>query len=88
MLTTKDINNLINVLIELLEKEEKQLEELQEKIKQEIIKELESTLLHFQSDTMEKFLKENNKHICFDYDFNAIMESVKEKVAVNVWEVD
>lgn len=89
MLNIKDIDKLINILTEVKkEKEEKQLEGLREAIKQELIKEIESTLIHFQSNTMEKFLEESNKHICFDYDFNAIMESVKEKVAVNVWEVE
>lgn len=89
MLNIKDIDNLINVLNEVKkEKEEKQLEELQQAIKQELIKEIENTLISFESDSMIKFLEESDKHICFDYDFNAIMESVKEKVAVNVWEVE
>ena len=88
MLNIKDIDNLINVLTEVKkEKEEKQLEELQQAIKQELIREIENTLISFESDSVVKFLEESNKHICFDYDFNAIMESVKEKVAVNVWEV-
>lgn len=88
MLDIKDIDKLINVLNEIKkEQENKQLELLQEKIKQELIKELKNTLLHFESESMIKFLEENKKAFCFDYDFNAIMESVKEKVAVNVWEV-
>ena len=89
MLNIKDIDNLINVLTEVKkEKEEKQLELLQESIKQELIREIEDTLIHFESDSVVKFLEENDKAIAFDYDFNAIMESVKEKVAVDVWEVE
>lgn len=89
MLNIKDIDNLINVLTEVKkEKEEKQLEELQQAIKQELIKEIERALINFESASMIKFLEENDKAIAFDYDFNAIMESVKEKVAVNVWEVE
>ena len=88
MLNIKDIDKLINVLNEVKkEQESKQLEELQEKIKQEIIKELENTLIHFQSNTMEKFLEENDKAICFEYNFDAIMNAIKDKLVVNVWEV-
>lgn len=89
MLNIKDIDNLINILNEVKkEKEEKQLEELQQAIKQEIIKEIERALINFESASMIKFLEENDKAIAFDYDFKAIMESVKEKVAVDVWEVE
>ncbi len=89
MLNIKDIDNLIKVLTEVKkEQESKQLELLQEPIKQELINELKSTLMHFQSNTMEKFLKENNKAICFDYNFDAIMNAIKDKLVVNVWEVD
>ena len=88
MLNIKDIDNLINVLTEVKkEQESKQLDILQEKIKQELINELERTLINFQSNTMERFLEENNKAISFAYNFDVIMESVKEKVAVDVWEV-
>lgn len=88
MLNIKDIDKLINILNEVKkEKEEKQLEEIKEAIKQELIKELESTLINFESDSMIKFLEENDKAICFDYDFNAIMESIKDKLVLEVWEV-
>ena len=89
MLNTKDIDKLINVLNEVKkEQESKQLELLQEKIKQELINELEDTLLHFQSNTiMEKFLEENDKAICFDYNFEVIMNAIKDKIVVEVWEV-
>ena len=89
MLNIKDIDKLINVLNEVKkEQESKQLELLQEKIKQELIREIENTLIHFQSESMEKFLEENDKAICFDYNFDVIMESVKDKLGVEVWEVE
>lgn len=89
MLNIKDIDNLINVLTEVKkEKEEKQLEELQEKIKQELIKELESTLINFESASMIKFLEENDKAIAFDYNFDVIMNAIKDKLVVEVWEVE
>ena len=89
MLNPKDIDKLINILNEVKkEQESKQLDMLQEKIKQELINELERTLINFQSNTMERFLEENNKAICFDYNFEVIMESVKDKLVVEVWEVE
>lgn len=88
MLNPKDIDKLINILTEVKkEQESKQLNMLQEKIKQELINEIERALINFQSNTMERFLEENNKAICFDYNFEVIMKSIKEKVAVDVWEV-
>ena len=67
MLNPKDIDKLINILTEVKkEQESKQLNMLQEKIKQELINEIERALINFQSNTMERFLEENNKAICFD----------------------
>ena len=89
MLNIKDIDNLINVLTEVKkEKEEKQLEELQEAIKQELIKEVERALINFESDSITKFLEENDKAIAFDYNFDAIMNAIKDKLVLNVWEVE
>jgi hypothetical protein len=89
MLNIKDIDNLINVLTEVKkEQKSKQLDMLQEKIKQELINELESTLIHFQSNTMEKFLEDSDKHICFDYNFDVIMNDIKDKLVICVWEVE
>lgn len=84
----KDIDNLINVLTEVKkEKEEKQLELLQEAIKQELIREIEKALINFESESMLKFLEDSNKHICFDYNFEVIMNAIKDKLVVEVWEV-
>ena len=89
MLEIKDIEKLINILTEVKkEKENKQLELLQQAIKQEIIKEIENTLISFESDSVVKFLEESDKHICFDYNYNAIMETLEDKLGVNVWEVN
>lgn len=89
MLNIKDIDNLINVLTEVKkEKEEKQLEELQQTIKQEIIKEIERALINFESDSMIKFLEENDKAIAFDYNFDVVMNAIKDKLVVEVWEVE
>ena len=89
MLNTKDIDKLINVLNEVKkEQESKQLELLQEKIKQELIKELENTLISFESESMERFLEENDKAICFEYNFDVMMNAIKDKIVVDVWEVN
>lgn len=89
MLNIKDIDNLINVLTEVKkEKEEKQLEELQQAIKQELIKEIERALINFESDSMIKFLEENDKAIAFDYNFDVVMNAIKDKLVVDVWEVE
>ena len=88
MLNTKDIDKLINVLNEVKKEQKfKQLELLQEKIKQELIRELENTLISFESESMEKFLEENDEAIAFDYNFDVIMNAIKDKLAVVVWEV-
>ena len=89
MLNPKDIDKLINILNEVKkEQESKQLDMLQEKIKQELINELERALINFESNTMIKFLEENDKAICFDYNFDVIMDTIKDKIVVEVWEVE
>ena len=89
MLEIKDIEKLINVLTEVKkEKENKQLELLQQAIKKEIIKEIENVLLHFESESMIKFLEETKNEVCFDYNYNDIIETLEDKLGVNVWEVN
>ena len=88
MLNIKDIDNLINVLTEVKkEKEEKQLELLQESIKQELIKEVKSVLLHFESNNIVKFLQESGLELCFDYNYAELIENIENTIKVDVWRV-
>lgn len=88
MLNIKDIDNLINILNEVKkEKEEKQLEELQKTIKQELIREIKSVLLHFESDNIVKFLQESGLELCFDYNYAELIENIENTIKVDVWRV-
>jgi hypothetical protein len=56
--------------------------------KEMFIKEIENVLLHFESESMIKFLEETKKEVCFDYNYNDIIETLEDKLGVNVWEVN
>ena len=88
MLELKDINNLLECLNKLKkEEEQKQLENLKNEIKKELIAKARDTIMHFESEKMLKFLEETNREVCFDYNFVKIMESLEDIVNVTVWEV-
>ena len=83
-----DLNNTIDFLQKLKKEEEKkQLEEIKNKIKEELLNELENVLIHFESNSVIKFREETQKRVCFDYNYNVIMDWLKEIFEVNVWEL-
>ena len=83
-----ELNNTIDFLQKLKKEEEKkQLEVLQIKIKEEMLKEIESVLMNFESDSIVKFKEETKKNACFSYNEYVIMERLKEILEVDVWEV-
>lgn len=88
MIDLKELNKTIEYLNELKKKEEsKVLEKLQETIKQEIISEIEKVLMHFESDKMVDFLEETKREVCFEYNGFKILEEIKDKLKVEVWEI-
>ncbi len=88
MIDLKELNKTIEYLNTLkIEEEQKQLENLQVKIKNEIMETLKDTLINFHSNTMEKFLEDSNKAVCYAYDYKAIIDHLEDKINVEVWEV-
>ena len=82
-----ELNNTIDFLQKLkIEEEKKQLEELNEKIKQELLNELENVLMHFESKVILEFRDKTKKDICFDYRWYEMFETIKEMLDVVVWE--
>lgn len=88
MLDIKELNKTINYL-QALKKEEqnKRLEKLNEIIKGEIAKTIENSLINFESDEFVKFIEENGIEICFEFNFNDIMEKLNEIIKVEIWQL-
>lgn len=87
MINIEELNKTIEYLNELKKKEEaKQLENLKEKIKNELIEKLNDVLMHFESYVMVKFLEETGKEVCFDYNSFDVLEEIEHKLNVYVWE--
>ena len=82
----KELNNTIDFLQKLKEEEEKkQLDELKETIKRELLNELENVLMHFESKAIIDFIDKTKKDIFFDYNEHKILEMLKE-INIVVWE--
>ena len=83
-----ELNNTIEFLQKLkIEEEKKQVEELNIKIKEEIISYIENELLNFESDSILKFMEETKKRVCYEYNFIEIIESIKDKIKIDIWEL-
>lgn len=88
MLDINELNKTINYLQTLKNEEQnKRLEKLNEVLKEEITKTIENSLIHFESDEFVKFKKENGIDVCYDFNFNDIMEKLKETIKVDIWEI-
>ena len=87
-LNIREIDKLINHLQELKkEQRKKEINELKERIKSEIIKEIDNVLMHFESDELVKFINNTEIDVCFDYNYCEIIKLLKEKLSVDAWEV-
>ena len=88
MIDLRELDKTIDYLKTLRkEEEERQLKNLSKEIEKELINEIENVLLHFESNVMIKFLEETKKDVCFDYNYVDIMENIKDKIKVDIWEV-
>ena len=88
MLDLNELNKTINYLQALKSEEQnKRLEKLNEILKGEILKTIESSLIHFESDEFVNFKKENGIEVCYDFNFSDIMEKIKETIKVDIWEI-
>jgi hypothetical protein len=88
-MSLNDLNNTIDFLQKLKKEEEKkQLEEIKNKIKEELLKEIEDVLMHFDSKVYLEFIDKTKKEICFDYNGFVIMDLLKENLSVDVWDVE
>ena len=84
----KELENVINYLQDLRrEEEKKQLEKLEKTIKEELFLKIDDLLNHFESDIMIKFLEDTQKNVCFSFNYDDILKSIKEKINVDVWEL-
>ena len=83
-----ELNNTIDFLQKLkTEEEKKQLEELNIKIKEEIISYIENELLNFESDSILKFREETKERVCYEYNFIKIMESIRDTIKIDIWKL-
>ena len=84
-----ELNNTIDFLQKLKEEqEEKQLKILKANIEQEIFIKIKDTLFDFESEFIEKFMKENKVNTCYDFNCYQILDKIDDLIKVDVWKVD
>lgn len=84
----ENLDKTIEFLQELRKEEQKkQLERLNDTLKNEIYKSIHNTLTHFESDEFVKFKEENKIDLCFDFNFVEIMRKVQDTIKVDIWEL-
>lgn len=88
MLNLKELQKVINYLNKLKkEEEEKAILQLAENIKNEILLAIENELLNFESQEIENFKNNIKDNMAYDFNVVEILETIKNKIFVSVWEV-